>query len=66
MIKDDGLDDDCDIKNILTAHLGAFIISNSKRVMNNFITEINAFYNSIFYGDNNSLYIEKKTFGCVR
>ena len=46
MRKNDGLDDDCDIKNILPAHLGAFVISNSKRNMNNFIREINGFYNS--------------------
>ena len=28
--------------------------------MNNFIREINRFYNSIYYGDTDSLYIEKK------
>ena len=61
MKKDDGLDDDCDIKNTLPAVLGAFILSNSKRNMNNFIREINGFYNnSIDYGDTDSLYIEKK------
>ena len=61
MKKDDGLNDDCDIKNILPAVLGAFILSNSKRIMNNFIREINGFYNnSIYYGDTDSLYIEKK------
>ena len=59
--KDDGLDDDCDIKNTLPAVLGAFILSNSKRIMNNFIREINGFYNnSIYYTDCDSLYIEKK------
>ena len=61
MKKDDGLDDDCDIKNTLPAVLGAFILSNSKRIMNNFIREINGFYhNSIYYGDKDSLTIEKK------
>ena len=35
--KDDGLDDDCDNNNTLPSHLGAFILSNSKRIMNNFI-----------------------------
>ena len=61
MKKDDGLDDDCDIKNTLAAVLGAFILSNTKRIMNNFIREINRFYNnSIYYGDTDSLYIEKK------
>ena len=59
--KDDGLDDDCDIKNTLPAILGAFILSNSKRIMNNFIREINGFYNiNIYYTDCDSLYIEKK------
>ena len=61
MKKDDGLDDDCDIKNTLPAVLGAFILSNSKRIMNNFIREINGFYNNIiYYTDCDSLYIEKK------
>ena len=61
MKKDDGLDDDCDIKNTLPAVLGAFIFSNSKRNMNNFIREINGFYNNnIYYTDCDSLYIEKK------
>ena len=61
MKKDDGLDDDCDIKNTPPAVLGAFILSNSKRIKNNFIREINEFYNSsIYYGDTESLYIEKK------
>ena len=59
--KDGGLDDDCDIKNTLPAVLGSFILSNIKRIMNTFIREINGFYNhSIYYGDTDSLYIEKK------
>ena len=61
MKRDDGLDDDCDIKNTLPAVLGAFILSNSKRIMNNFNREINGFYNnSIYYSNTDSLYIEKK------
>ena len=49
------------MKNTLPNHLGAFILSNTKRIMNNFIREINGFYiNSIYYGDTDSLYIEKK------
>ena len=57
---DDRLDCDNDVKNTLPSHLGAFILSNSKRFMNNFIREINGFYNnSIYYGDTDSLYIEK-------
>ena len=61
MKRDDRLDDDCDIKTILPAALGAFIFINSKRIMNNFIREINGFYNnSIYYGDTDSLHIEKR------
>ena len=62
MKKVDGLDDfDCHNKKILPAHLGAFILSNSKRIKNNFIREINGFdNNSIYFGDTDSLYIEKK------
>ena len=60
MKKDDGLDDDCDIKNTLPAHLGALILSNIKRVLINSSGEKNGFYkNSIYYGDTDSLYIEK-------
>ena len=61
MKKDDGLDDDCDIRSTLPAVLGAFILSNSERIMNNFFREINGFYkNSIYYGNTVSLYKEKK------
>ena len=61
MKKEDGLDYDCDINNTLPAVLGAFILGNSKRIMNNFIREINEVYNkSIYYGDTDRLYIEKK------
>ena len=62
MKKDDGLDDECDIKNTLPAVLGAFTLNNSKRIMNNFIRELNGFYNNnnIYYGDTDSLFIEKK------
>ena len=59
--KDDGLEGDNDVKNTLPSHLGAFILSISKRIMNNFIREITGFHNnSIYYGDTDSLYIEKK------
>ena len=37
MKKDDGLDDDCDFQNNLPPVLGAFILSNSKRIMNSFL-----------------------------
>ena len=59
--KDNGLDDDgCDLKNSLSAHLGAFIASISKKIMNNFVRELNHFYNTnVYYTDTDSLYIKK-------
>ena len=55
MEKDDGLNDDCGIKKILPPHLGLFILSNSKRIMNSFLGDINSFHNnSIYYGDTDS------------
>ena len=63
--KDDGLDGDNDVKNSMPSHLAAFILSKSKRIINNFCTEINGFYNkSIYYGDTDSLYMEKKIGMC--
>ena len=56
MKKDDGLDDEYDIKNTLLAVLGAFILANSKRITNDFVRAINGFYNnSRYYGDTDSL-----------
>ena len=57
MKKDEELDDnDCDIKNSLPAQLGAFILSKSNRIMNNFTREINGFHNNIvYYIDTDSL-----------
>ena len=61
MKKDDELDDNCDIKNTLPAVLRAFILANSRRIMNEFIRKINGFYsNNIYYTDTDSLYIGKK------
>ena len=49
------------MKKTLPSHVGAFILSNSKRIMNNFIKEINAFHNnSIYYGDTHSMYMDRK------
>ena len=44
--KDDGLEGDNDTKSTLQCHLGGFIISNSKRIMNNSIREKNEFYHN--------------------
>ena len=61
MIDDKGLEDDVKKSNTMPLHLGAFVLSNSKRIMNNFIHPINTFYtNDIYYGDTDSLYLENK------
>ena len=49
------------MKNTLPSHLGGFILSTSKRIMNNFTGEINGHYNhAIHYGDRDSIIIENK------
>ena len=59
--KDGGLDGDNDVKNTLPSHLGAFLLSITKRIMDNFIIEGNGFCNnSIHYGDTDNVYLEWK------
>ena len=61
MIDDMGLEDEIKKINTMPLHLGAFVLSNSKRIMNNFIHAINGFYShSVYYTDCDSLYIENR------
>ena len=61
MIDDAGLQDEVKKLNTMPLHLGAFVLSNSKRIMNNFIHAIDGFFtNDVFYTDTDSLYIENK------
>ena len=61
MIDDAGLEDEIKKVNTMPLHLGAFVLSNSTRIMNNFIHAINGFYtNDVYYTDTDSLYIENK------
>ena len=47
--------------NTMPLQLGAFLLSNSKRIMKNFIHANNGFItNDVYYTDTNSLYIENK------
>ena len=47
--------------NTMLLQLGAFVLANSKRIMNNFIHAIVGFYtNDVYYTDTDSLYIEIK------
>ena len=58
-MKDDiGLQDEVKKVNTMRLHLG--VLSNSKRIMNNFLHAIDGFYsNDVYYTDTDSLYIEK-------
>ena len=60
---DEGLDDYDKAKSINTmpSHFGTFILSHSKRFMNDVTEQTCGFYNnSIYYTDTDSLYIHKK------
>ena len=61
MIDDAGLKDEVKKLNTMPLHLGAFVLSNSKRFMNNLIHDINGFHtNDVYYTDTDSLDIENK------
>ena len=61
MIDDVGLEDEVKKLNNMPLHLGAFVLSNSKRIMNNFIHANNGLYtNDLYYTDTDSFYIENK------
>ena len=59
MIDDAGLEVEFKKLNSIPLHLDAFVLSNSKRIMNNFVHAIDGFYtNDVYYTDTDSLYIE--------
>ena len=61
MRDDEGLEDEVKKVNTMPLHLGAFVLSNIKRIMNNFIHAINGFFsNDVYYTVTDSLYIENK------
>ena len=58
---DEGLEDEVKKVNTLPLQLAVVILSNSKRIMNNFIHAIGRFYtNDVYYTDTDSVYIESK------
>ena len=60
-IDEKGLEDEVKKINKMPLHLGSFVLSNSKRIMNNFIHAFDGFYtNNVYYTDCDSLYIENK------
>ena len=61
MIDDKVLEDEVKSLKTMPLHLGASVLSNSKRIMNNFIHVIDGFYiNDLYYEDFDSMYIENK------
>ena len=45
----------------MPSQLGTFILSNSKRIMNNFVRIIDGLkINNVYYEDTDSIYIKKK------
>ena len=61
MINDVGLEDEVKKLNTMPLHLGAFVLSNSKKFMNNFMHAISGFYTKdVYYTDTDTLYIENK------
>ena len=61
MKDDEGHQDEVKKVNTLPLQLAVFILSNSERIMNNFIHAIERFYsNDVYYTDTDSLYIENK------
>ena len=62
--QDEGVDDFDKAKsvNMMPSHFGSYILSHSKRLMNDVIQQIKGFYNnSIYYTYTDSLYIHQKT-----
>ena len=61
MKDDDRLKDEVKKFNTMPLQLGAFVLSNSKRILNIFTPAIDGFYtNDVYYTDTDSLFIEKK------
>ena len=61
MIAHAGLEHEVKKLNTMPLLLGAFVLSNSKRITNNFIDAIIGFYtNDVYYADTDSLDIENK------
>ena len=61
MIDDEGLEDEVKKLNTTSLHLGAFVLSTSKRKKNKSINALDGFYtNDFYYTDTDSLHIENK------
>ena len=53
--------------NTMPSHMGSYILSHSKRLMNEVIAHIDGFYkNNIYYSDTDSIYIHKNDFNILK
>ena len=58
---DEGSQDDVRKVNTIPLQMGAFVLANGKRILNNFIHAIRSFYtNDVYYTDTDSFYSENK------
>ena len=58
--RNDGKENDNNVKLILPNPLAAFVLKNTERFVNNFVRQINGFLkDNVCYSDTDSLYIEK-------
>ena len=61
LLEDEGDEDSVKIENTLPLHSGAFVLSNTKRIMKNYIRVIIGFgTNNWYYEDTDSSYFENK------
>ena len=64
--QDESSERETDSKNTMPAHIGSFILRNTKRLMKIFISEIDGFKTiNVYYSDTDSLYIEKKPWDII-
>ena len=61
LAKAEGKENDNNKANVVLLHLGAFVLSNGQRIMNNFVEANDGFKsNDLYYGDTGSLYFENR------
>ena len=63
MKQDEGLGFETELKNTMPAHLGSFILSESKRIMNNFTHEINGFKTNFVHYTDWGVFLMRKDIG---
>ena len=61
LAQEEGKEDDIDKVNVMPLHLGSFVLSKCKRLLNNFVEALGGFKtNDVYHGDTDRLYNENK------